>query len=297
LESLSDQRSRIEGNIKSEDERTLSERERLASLIDGLEGEILQLEAQLKVQNERLDVIASELEAGRQLRAKGILTAPELRRRELMQLEQKQAVSAITQQISAKRNQLTEAEFNLAQLPTVMAQRVQSLRNDLAAVEQRLAETKGRQSYVLRAPVGGRVTTVQARVGQTADPQKLQLEIIPVGSELQAELYLPARAIGFVGSGQKVRLLYDAFPYQHFGSHSGRVVSISHTMLTSADSGGPIRLNEPAYRIIAKLDQTHIEAFGKQVPLQPDMLLKADIILERRTLVEWVLNPLRSVRM
>jgi membrane fusion protein len=130
-----------------------------------------------------------------------------------------------------------------------------------------------------------------------ADPQRLQLEIIPEGSELRAELYVPARAIGFVEVGQTVRLLYDAFPYQHFGSYSGRVMEISQTILTSADSGGPIRLTEPAYKVIAAVDKSYIDAFDKKVPLQPDMSLRADIILERRTLISWLTNPIRSIRM
>jgi len=36
---------------------------------------------------------------------------------------------------------------------------------------------------------------------------------------------------------------------------------------------------------------------GRKIPVQPDMLLKADIILEKRSLVEWILEPLLSVRM
>ena len=102
-----------------------------------------------------------------------------------------------------------------------------------------------------------------------ADPQRLQLEIIPEGSEFRAELYVPARAIGFVEVGQTVRLLDDAFPYQHFGSYSGRVIEISQTILTSADSGGPIRLTEPAYKVIAAVDKTYIDAFDKKVPFSP----------------------------
>ena len=39
-----------------------------------------------------------------------------------------------------------------------------------------------------------------------------------------------------------------------------------------------------------------MDAFGKKIPLQPDMLLRADIILERRTLVDWILSPLLSAR-
>jgi hypothetical protein len=66
---------------------------------------------------------------------------------------------------------------------------------------------------------------------------------------------------------------------------------------TSTDAGGPIKLSEPAYRVIAALERPDIDAYGKKVLLQPDMLLKADIILERRSLMSWLTNPLVSVRM
>jgi membrane fusion protein len=49
--------------------------------------------------------------------------------------------------------------------------------------------------------------------------------------------------------------------------------------------------------VIAALERPDIDAYGKKIALQPDMLLKADIILERRSLMNWLTSPLRSVRM
>jgi membrane fusion protein len=113
---------------------------------------------------------------------------------------------------------------------------------------------------------------------------------------LQAELFIPARAIGFVEVGQRVRILYDAFPYQHFGTYQGRIQKMSQTILMGTDVTIPVTLSEPAYRATVILERPDVDAYGKKVPLQPDMLLKADIILERRTLVDWILNPLLSAR-
>jgi membrane fusion protein len=227
----------------------------------------------------------------------GFMAPVEFRRRQAAVLEQKQVLSGLNQQLAAKENQLIETRASLDQLPTMMAQRVQALRNDLAATEQRIADVKGRGAYVIRAPRDGIVSTLQATVGQNADPQRLQLEIVPQDRTLQAELFVPARAIGFVEIGQPVRILYDAFPYQQFGSYRGNVVKVSQTILTSADAAGPVKLNEPAYRVTAALERSDINAYGKKVPLQPDMLLKADLILESRSLMSWLMSPLRSVRM
>jgi membrane fusion protein len=141
------------------------------------------------------------------------------------------------------------------------------------------------------------VSSLQASLGQAADPQRLQLQIVPGDSALQAELFVPARAIGFVKVGQDVRILYDAFPYQHYGAYHGRIVRVSQTVLTGSDIATPVTLREPAYRAIVALDRPDIDAFGTQIPLQPDMLLRADVILERRTLMDWILTPLRSARL
>jgi len=297
LQTLELQKNLIAKNVTAEEQRTVSERERLTAAVRGLESEISQIQGQIKLQRERLGVAEADLSTADQLKSKGFMTAVEQRRRQVATLEQRQTLSSLEQQLSAKQNQLTEARSALRQLPTVMAQKVQSLRNDLATTEQRIAEIKGRGAYVIRAPTAGRVSTMQAIVGQSADPQRLQLEINPAQSVLHAELFLPARAIGFVESGQPVRIMYDAFPYQHFGTYKGQVINVSQTILTSSDAAGPIKLSEPAYRVTAALERPSVDAYGKIVALQPDMLLKADVILEKRSLMSWLTNPLRSVRM
>ena len=114
---------------------------------------------------------------------------------------------------------------------------------------------------------------------------------------LQAELFVPTRAAGFVRDGQRVRVLYEAFPYQNFGTYGGRIVKVSHTVLTAADTSAPVELREPAYRVTAALDRPDVDAYGDKIPLQPDMLVRADIILDRRTLMNWLLNPLLGAGM
>ena len=178
-----------------------------------------------------------------------------------------------------------------------MAGKIHSLRSELATSEQRVAEITGRRAYVIRAPAAGRVSTLQATVGQFADPRRPQMEIVPNESVLQAELFVPARAIGFAQPGQEVRILYEAFPYQQFGTYRGRVNNVSQTMLTKSDISGPIDLREPAYKVTAALDRPDIDAYGKRIPLQADMLLRADIILEKRSFMSWFLDPLLSLRM
>jgi membrane fusion protein len=297
LDTLTHQRDLIRRQITAEERRGITERDRLNALIEGIAAEISHLEAQTALQADRLKLFETFVASGAQLTAKGAMTDLELKRREQAVLEQKQNLSALRQQTAARHNQLTETRYTLEQLPVVLEDKLQSLRNDLSAVEQRIAEVGGRRAYVIRAPTAGRVATLQATEGQAADPRHLQLEIVPNDTSLQAELFFPTRAFGFVHAGQEVRILYDAFPYQKFGTYRGKVIKVSQTILSGNDTVGPISLKEPAYRVTAALERPDIDAYGQKIPLQPQMLLRADVILERRSLLSWLLDPLLSARM
>jgi membrane fusion protein len=296
LAVLALQRDLVNRQIAAEERRSASEHERLTATFKGIELETAQLEDQRKIQNERLKLSESFVSSAATLSASGAMAAVELKRREQAALEQKQNLAWLDQQITARRTQLTDPRHTLEQLPIVTAERVRLLRSDLSSIEQRVAEVNGRRAYVIKAPTSGRVSTLQATVGQIADPRRMQLEIIPLDATLQAELFFPTRAFGFVRPGQQVRILYDAFPYQKFGTYRGSVTKVSQTILTSNDAAGPIALKEPAYRVTVALERPDIDAYGLKIPLQPDMLLKADVILDQRSLMRWLLDPVLGAR-
>lgn len=297
LDSLTQQRDFLIQHIAAEEERIASEQQRLTAQIRGLETEISQLEAQIAIQNKRVQLSESFVSAGAQLSANNSISEYEYKNRLERYLEKQQSLNSLIQEKIKRRNQISDSRSLLAQLPVVMAEQIQVFRNKLLETEQRIAEISGRRAYTIRAPIAGQVSTLQAVVGQVADPQRLQLSILPVDSVLQAELFVPTRAIGFVQSGQEVRILYEAFPYQQFGTYGGRITKVTRTILTSSDISAPITLKEPAYKVTVALDRPDIDAHGQRVPLQEDMLLKADIILDKRSLLKWLLDPLFSARM
>jgi membrane fusion protein len=297
LATLQSQHDRLKAQIAAEENRMKSEQDRLSAMIDGLKTEINALQAQIGSQNEQIRLSSELVSSVTGLVAKGVMSDLEFHKRELAALDEKQKLDALKQQLASRHNQLTETSYSLQQLPTVTAGKIQSSRNELAATEQRIAEIGGRRAYEIRAPTSGRISMLQANVGQFADPRRPQIEIVPRDSTLEAELFVSTRAIGFVRPGQKVRIKYEAFPYQQFGTYAGSVNEVSQTILTKSEASGPIELKEPAYRVMVSLDRPDIDAYGKRMPLQADMLLTADIILEKRSLIRWFLDPLLSVRM
>jgi membrane fusion protein len=297
LAALRHQKDLIQAQIATEQKSAATEREHLSALIPGMQSSISDLRGQIELQTQRVQLAESLVAAAKELLGKGYMSELESRRREDLLLEQKQNLAALRRQMVELQNKLAETQFSLKELPTATARKVQPLRDQISEVEQRTAEGKGRTSYVVRAPGAGRVSMLQIAVGQTVQPQRLQIEIVPDDSPLQAELFIPTHAAGFVRVGQEVRFQYDAFPYQNFGTYTGRVVELSQTVLTRSDATGPVIPEEPVYKAAAALDRADIDANGQQAPLQAGMLLKAEIILDRRSLANWILDPLLHKRM
>lgn len=297
LATLEAEQTSLKNQITAEQERMKSEQARLSATVAGLETEISQIRSQIETQHEQVRLSDELVSSVTALTAKGLMSQVEYKKRQVAALEQKQKLDSLRQQLADRENKLSEARSSLEQLPTVTAGKIQNLRSELSTTEQHITEIGGRRAYEVRAPTAGRVSTLQATVGDFADSRRPLMQIVPDDSVLQAELFVPARAIGFVQPGQGVRILYEAFPYQQFGTYGGRVNQISQTILTKSDTSGPIELKEPAYRVTVVLDRPDILAYGKRVALQADMLLKADIILEKRSLIRWFLDPLLSVRM
>jgi membrane fusion protein len=111
-------------------------------------------------------------------------------------------------------------------------------------------------------------------------------------------LLVPSRAIGFIEPGDRVLLRYQAFPYQKFGHQEGRVAAISRSALSAGELGGLIgstQQGEPFYRVTVSLARQAIIAYGKPEALKPGMLVDADVLGERKALVEWIFEPLYSL--
>src|SRR4030095_5533831 len=118
-------------------------------------------------------------------------------------------------------------------------------------LEQQIAENDARRRVVVRAPQDGTITAITAEPGQSASPRQALAALLPAGSELEAELYAPSRAAGFLEPGMPVLLRYAAYPYQRFGQAHGQVREVSATAMPADEVAiaiGTSRASEPLYR-------------------------------------------------
>jgi membrane fusion protein len=159
-----------------------------------------------------------------------------------------------------------------------------------------MVQEEAKREIVIRAPITGVVTNITVSAGQSVSADAAFATILPAGSQLQVELLVPTRAIGFVTKGKEVSLRYEAFPYERFGQYRAVIADVSQTVWSAGDKVGPLTVREPAYRITAKLDKQSVEAMGQEIPLRSGMLVNADILLEKRSLLEWIFEPVLQLR-
>jgi membrane fusion protein len=96
-----------------------------------------------------------------------------------------------------------------------------------------------------------------------------------------------------------VLLRYQAYPYQKFGHYEGVLAHVSRSAMNPSELPAQlvgltsvVGTDEPVYRVTVSLTKQTVMAYGQPMPLQPGMQLDADVVIETRKLIEWVLDPL-----
>ena len=285
---------------RSESTRTLGETQvaQVDAQIDGarrqLQGardELAQVEAAIATRVE-LERIGRETEQRYQdVADKQYISQVQLNQQRQAVLDLVNARQALERQATQLRRSIAQHEGELRELPIQRRGLLAGTAGDIAALETERVQQEANGQLLLKSPVAGMVANRMIEPGQAVQGGQALLSLLPHGSRLQAQLLVPSRAIGFIEPGDRVQLRYQAFPYQKFGHHVGRVLQISRSAITPNKEGA-----EPVYRVLVELNAQAITAYGKAEPLRPGMLLEADILGERRRLYEWLLEPLYSLQ-
>jgi len=171
-------------------------------------------------------------------------------------------------------------------------QQMAELEKGLSELRKQSLQLYSEKERQVISPVTGTISVVYSLPGQAVVPRQPLVAIRPEDTMLEAQLYIPSRSIGFIEPGQKVNLRVEAFPFQKFGMLNAHIKEISGSALLPEESQTVVDIKEPYFKVSAILAEQSIQAFGKQFVLRPGMQIKADIVLEKRSLLEWLLEPL-----
>lgn len=276
-------------------QRAVSDRNRLQATLDGLIRQEANLSNELSLQGQ---VVASNRSMFEQLAPvveKGFVSKFEVERRRQNYLGAQQQEAQLRTQLDGTRAQIVQARADLARIPLEQGAQVADAHTALQGFRQQKSRLETERAYSVTAPIAGRVTAMQASIGKTVGGQVPLMTIIPDTVKLEADVYVASRAIGFIKPGQDVRLLYDAFPYQRFGSFKGTITMVSRVIITPNELDASVKVEEPVYKVKVALGQQSVQAFGQAMPTQSGMTLTANIVLERQSFWDWLMAPLRAV--
>jgi membrane fusion protein len=207
--------------------------------------------------------------------------------------------------------EISAVEAEIQTMPMREQTQLEELARALTAAEQELIDLDTRRAGLIVAPQGGRVSGLTAQHGQALAPERPLMTLIPEKAELEVHLFARSKDSGFVRSGQEVLIRFHPFPYQKFGHYAGTVMEVSGTPLLASELVYPLTPHietnllttstaapaiDPMYRVRVRLEKDHVMAYGQRHELQPGMQLQGDVLLDTRTLLEWVLEPIYSLR-
>ena len=272
------------------------ERATLEKKIAALHTESDKIANQIEGQKNRIKLAEDGVHRAQELLVQHFISKEQLQQKQADFLDQTARLQALERdQLSIARD-LASQQADLAAAPLRQQNQLAQIERLLTSTGQELTESEARRSITIAAPESGVATALGVENGQTVDINKSLVSLVPQRAKLQAELYAPSRAVGFIKPGDPVLMRYQAYPYQKFGHADGKVLFVSKTALPSQEINGlPAGNNEPMYRVTVQLAQQTIRAYGKTQGLQAGMLLDADVLQEKRRLIEWVLEPLYSL--
>jgi membrane fusion protein len=257
---------------------------------------------QEKSVQEALTQARSKVQRVRDLVKQGYATRDVLDSYERTQFDYERQLTEVRLKRVEYTRQDTEKQRELANVTAEKESQRDNAANQINTIDSRLAYLKTESALQVQAQSSGQVLAITGKAGDSVEAGQFVAAIGDQNAEPLVVLDVPARATGLVKVGQKVVLKYDAFPFKTFGIQHGTITSISSAAIrapaTEGDSGLDPRptSRQSLYRMEVRPDNSEIEAYGEKKKLTLGSTLSADIVVERRRLIDWVLDPIRAMR-
>jgi hemolysin D len=241
---------------------------------------IAHLDAQLKLSDQRNDLIVTQRKAAETAAA-----------REALEWQRQETMSEYAHGIVSD---LADAELKAAQFA-----------EDLIKTNKRIRDE------TLRAPINGAVQQLAVHtVGGIVTPAQPLMIIAPLDDGIEVEATILNKDIGFVHEGDPVEIKIDTFNFTIYGLLHGKVISVSQDSVARDKLGSQVSADkqqaqptqsaltseppgqELVYVARISLDQTRMQIEDRLIDVAPGMAVTAEIKTAQRRIIEFLLSPL-----
>jgi len=208
--------------------------------------------------------------------------------------------------IESTRSSVQQSEKKLAQIDSDYRRQLYAERNEIQGAADKLSQEIAKQAHKqelleLKASQAAIVKDLATHTaGTVVQPGTVLLTLVPKEETLRAEVWVSNEDIGFVRKGQPVKIKLAAFPFQKYGMVEGTVEHVSADSADNNTSNSPNLTDKSAktpplvYKALVALKAMHLEMDGERFQLGAGMQASAEILLGRRTVMEYLLSPVRK---
>ena len=224
------------------------------------------------------------------------------KRRERIEKEQELATQGHL--IASAQASIDQSQKKLKQIEADYVRQLHAERNEAQAQIDKLAKEQEKQQHrrellELKAPQDGVIKDLATHTaGTVVQPGTVLATLVPRDEKLKAEVWVSNEDIGFVRPGQPVKLKFATYPFQKYGMGQGTVEHVSADAQSeeeARDKGLQGAGQRPLrYKALVTLDASALETDGVKHPLSVGMQTTAEILLGRRTVMEYLLSPVKK---
>jgi RTX toxin transport system membrane fusion protein len=160
--------------------------------------------------------------------------------------------------------------------------RIGALHTDLKNAQQNL--------LTIRSPYEGVIISMDQRsVGTFVQQGQVLCQLAPKDAKPRARMTLNEVGVPKLIVTQRIRYFFEAYPYQRYGTVTGKLDWISPSAVTTTDGS--------RFTALGSLDRYDIfSRAGKILPLRVGMRGDAHIVVGSRTMIEYAFEPIRQLR-
>ncbi len=204
------------------------------------------------------------------------------------QANQKQLDAAI-EQAQQELNALT------ARTHSETLDKMAELQRQVKVNQEELSKARDlKAKQILYAPVNGRVQGLVANTigGVVSEAQQL-MTIVPEGENLEVEVFLQNKDIGFVHEGDAAEIKIQTFPFTKYGVINATVTRLSNDAFSLEKNQRDPSQNEGlVYTMGLRMEKSTIQVNGEDVILMPGMAVTAEVKTGERRIIEFFLSPM-----
>lgn len=271
--------------VKAAADRRLytSKLEQQRAEVAALQAELEGLTQLVALQREQLSIREALLPKGNVSKREYLETRTALQQAEIQE-------ASTRGRLAKAREAVAEAEYMLsaveAEARRIWSEELAKAEAEAAELQKALDKQADRAArLVIRAPADGKVLElVPTSAGDVVAPGEPIGRLVPVGTPLVADVRIKPEDIGHVRLGDRAEVRVTTFDPNIYGRLEGEVVDISSSTLQTPDGS-------LYYRAQLHLDAQTLGDATHPNPLQPGMVVQANIITGEKSLLRYMLKP------